>query len=58
MKKKENMKTIALVVFSFVMGGIIMFALLKWTPLVSQILGTTGETVVTKNGTQKYEKNS
>jgi len=57
-KKKENMKTIALVVFSFVMGGIIMFALLKWTPLVSQILGTTGETVVTKNGTQIYEKNS
>lgn len=58
MKKKENLKTIFLVIFSFVMGGIIMFALLKWTPLVSQILGTTGNTVVTRNDTQVYEKNS
>lgn len=58
MKKKENLKTIFLVIFSFVMGGIIMFALLKWTPLVSQILGSTGETIVTRNDTQVYEKNS
>lgn len=58
MKKKENLKTIFLIIFSFVMGGIIMFALLKWTPLVSQILGSTGETVVTRNDTQVYEKNS
>lgn len=58
MKKKENLKTIFLVIFSFVMGGIIMFALLKWTPLVSQILGTAGNTVVTRNDTQVYEKNS
>lgn len=58
MKKKENVKTIFLVVFSFVMGGIIMFALLKWTPLVSEVLGTSGETMVTRNDTQVYEKNS
>lgn len=58
MKKKENVKTIFLIVFSFVMGGIIMFALLKWTPLVSEVLGTSGETIVTRNDTQVYEKNS
>ena len=58
MKKKENIKTIFLIVFSFVMGGIIMFALLKWTPLVSEVIGTNGNTIITKNGTQVYEKNS
>lgn len=58
MKNKENLKTIFLLIFSFVMGGIIMFALLKWTPLVSEILGTTGETIITRNDTQVYEKNS
>lgn len=58
MRKKENLKTIFLVIFSFVMGGVIMFSLLKWTPLVSEVIGTTGSTVVTKNGTQVYEKNS
>ncbi len=57
MKKKENAKIIFLVVFSFVIGGIIMFALLKWTPLVSEVLGA-GNTVVTRNDTQVYEKNS
>ena len=58
MKKKENIRTIFLIVFSFVMGGIIMFALLKWTPLVSEVLETNGNTIITKNGTQVYEKNS
>ena len=58
MKKKENLKTIFLVIFSFVMGGIIMFALLKWTPLISEVLGSSGETIVTRNDTQVYEKNS
>ncbi len=58
MRKKENLKKVFLIVFSFVMGGIIMFALLKWTPLVSQVLGSSGETLVTRNGTQVYEKNS
>ena len=58
MKKKENIRTIFLIVFSFVMGGIIMFALLKWTPLVSEVLVTNGNTIVTRNDTQVYEKNS
>ena len=58
MKKKENLKTVFLVIFSFVMGGVIMFALLKWTPLVSEVLGSSGDTIVTRNDTQVYEKNS
>lgn len=58
MKKHNNLKTVLLIIFSFVMGGIIMFGLLKWTPLVSEVLGSSSGTVVTKNGTQVYEKNS
>ena len=57
MKKRENTKLIFLIVFSFVIGGVIMFALLKWTPLISEVLGTSN-TVVTRNDTQVYEKNS
>ena len=57
MKKRENTKLIFLIVFSFVIGGVIMFALLKWTPLISEVLGTNN-TVVTRNDTQVYEKNS
>lgn len=58
MKKKENLKNIFLVVFSVVMGGVIMFALLKWTPLINDVLGNSGGNVVTRNDTQVYEKNS
>ena len=58
MKKKESLKTVFLIIFSFVMGGVIMFALLKWTPLVSEVLGSSGDTIVTRNDTQVYEKTS
>ena len=60
MKNKEfkNTKFVFTIVFSFVMGGIIMFALLKWTHLISEVVGSSNNTVVTKNGTQVYEKNS
>ena len=58
MKKKENLKNIFLVVFSVAMGGVIMFALLKWTPLINDVLGNSGGNVVTRNDTQVYEKNS
>lgn len=58
MKKEENLKNIFLVVFSVVMGGVIMFALLKWTPLINDVLGNSGGNVVTRNDTQVYEKNS
>lgn len=57
-KKKEDIKLISIIVFSFVIGGIVTFALLKWTPIISEVLGTTENTVITQNGTQVYEKNS
>ena len=53
-----NLKLIPIIIFSFVIGGIVMFALLKWTPIVSEVLGTANNTVITKNGTQVYEKSS
>lgn len=56
--KKENTKLALIIIFSFVVGGIIMFALLKWTPLISEVVGTSNGTVITKNETQVYEKNS
>lgn len=58
-RKQENIKLFAIITFSFVIGGVVMFALLKWTPIVSNIIGTIGAgTVVTKNETQIYEKSS
>lgn len=58
-KGKENLKMIFIITFSFVIGGVVMFALLKWTPIISEVLGTTGGgTLVTKNETQVYEKGS
>ena len=57
-KTTEKFKLVFIIVFSFVIGGIVMFALLKWTPIVSEVLGTTGGTIITKNETQVYEKGS
>ena len=60
-KRKEELKQIFIITFSFVIGGIVMFALLKWTPIISEVLGTStgsGGTIVTKNETQIYEKSS
>ena len=55
--KNNNIKLIPIIVFSFVIGGIVTFALLKWTPIVKDVLGSSN-TVITKNGTQVYEKSS
>lgn len=59
-KKKETLKQIFIIAFSFVIGGVVMFALLKWTPIISEVLGTSSGvgTLVTKNETQVYEKGS
>lgn len=40
------------------MGGIVNLAILKWTPLLGEIIGSGNSTVITKNGTQIYEKSS
>ena len=59
-KNKEDIKLIFIIIFSFVIGGVVTLGLLKWTPLLSEIVGTssTGGTLVTKNKTHVYEKNS
>ncbi len=59
MKKKENnLKIVFLVIFSFVIGGIITISILKWTPLMNEVLNSSNNTVITKNKTQVYEKSS
>ena len=56
--EKENLKLVFIIIFSFVIGGIVTLGLLKWTPIVSEVVGTSGGTIVTKNETQIYEKSS
>mgnify|MGYP003302070116 CR=1 FL=1 len=56
--KQETFSLMFIIIFSFVIGGVIMFALLKWTPLISEVIGSSDSTVITKNGTQVYEKSS
>lgn len=50
-KKKEFIKQTLLIIPSFVMGGIVMLLLVKYTPFVQNY-------IVTKNETMIYEKNS
>ncbi len=54
---KSNLKLIGIIIFSFVIGGIVTLSILKWTPLLSEAVGSNS-TVITKNGTQVYEKAS
>ncbi len=56
-KKNDNIKLIPIIIFSFVIGGIVTISILKWTPILDQIIGSRN-TVITKNGTQVYEKSS
>lgn len=58
MKDKSNIKDIFLIVSSFIMGGIIMLALIRFTPLVSEIMKSSNGYVITKGGTKVYEKSS
>ena len=57
-QKNDTFKLMFIITFSFVIGGVIMFSLLKWTPLISEVVGTSDSTIITKNGTQVYEKGS
>ncbi len=58
-KDLKGLKLFFLMTFSFVIGGVVMFALLKWTPLINDVLGSSSNnTVITKNKTQVYEKTS
>ena len=55
---KNNIKTVFLIISSFLVGGVFTLAILRFTPLVSEIIGTGNNTIITKNETQVYEKNS
>lgn len=56
-KMKSGLKLSLIIIFSFVMGGVITLGILKFTPIMSYIVDTSG-TVITKNETQVYEKSS
>ena len=55
--KKNNFKDIFLIISSFLVGGLTMLAIVRFTPLINDILGNNN-TVITKNGTKVYEKSS
>lgn len=58
-KSKKIFGTFFLLVFSFVVGSISTLAILKWTPLLSELVGSTNTTTTIKtNGTKIYEKTS
>ena len=57
MIEKTNFKQIFTIIFSFVLGGVIMLAILKWTPVLDQTLGS-GNIETYKNKTEVYEKSS
>lgn len=61
-KKKKldqnQIKEIILIIFSFIIGGIVMLAVIKFTPLISDVLGERKSSIITKNGTKVYEKSS
>lgn len=56
-KSKNDIKLVFIILFSFVMGGVITLGILKFSPIMSYIVDTSG-TIITKNETQVYEKAS
>ena len=56
-KAKNDIKLTFIILFSFIMGGVITLGMLKFTPIMSYIVDTSG-TIITKNETQVYEKGS
>ena len=54
----EGLKLFFIIVFSFIVGGIVMLSLVKFTPLLKEVLGSSNNTIITKNGTKVYEKSS
>lgn len=56
-KNKQLSKELILIISSFIVGGIVMLALIQFTPLVNSIIGNNN-LVITKNETEVYEKGS
>ena len=56
-KNKDITKELFLIISSFIIGGITMLSILKYTPILDDVLGNNN-TVITKNDTKIYEKSS
>ena len=56
MKKQNSFRSLFNIIFAFVIGGVVMLAILKWTPILNEAVGDN-ETIV-NNKTQVYEKSS
>ena len=56
--KNNNLKTVFLIISSFLVGGITTIAILRFTPLVSDIIGSGNNKVIVQDKTQIYEKQS
>ncbi len=57
-KQSSNFKMFTTIVISIIIGGIAMLALLKYTPLMEDVIGSSGGTIVTQDKTKVYEKGS
>ena len=55
---KTKYKELFLITSSFLIGGIVMLALIRFTPLVSEIMKANNSYVITKGGTKVFEKTS
>ena len=56
--KNNDLKIVFLIISSFIVGGITTLAILRFTPLVSSIVGTNSTNIITKDKTKVYEKSS
>ena len=54
----STIKLVFIILFSVILGGVIMICLLRLTSMFDGLIGTTPGTVITKNETQVYEKSS
>lgn len=58
MRNKRKIKDIALIISSFIVGGIFMLIIVRFTPLINSIIGSENSFVITQNDTKVYEKTS
>lgn len=54
----KNYKDIIVIISSFIMGGIFMLFIVRYTPLVQHVIGSSNNYIVKKDETKIYEKGS
>ena len=55
---KEKRKEVILIISSFLIGGIVMVIILRYTPLRNEVLGSKNGYIITKDKTKVIEKGS